>query len=102
MRACHSIAPLAPCPPRLIIYGFDQAYRQEFASTSAAAYTPTPTAEALTGIPDCSQEIYIKTPCYDLIYTPASSAVATAIVGLIQVCRGAGHWASWRFCVRFF
>ena len=44
----------------------------------------SPDRTPYSGIPDCNNEIYIATPCYDLAYSPNTNAAANAIIAQIK------------------
>ena len=61
---------LAPCFFLLLALLLDYAIRNEQQSSEAFKEVKSASRNEVTGIPPCSDDIYIDRPCFDFIYSP--------------------------------
>jgi len=67
----------------LLVLGIEEAIKQEERRTESNRNIEVPTKQRVGGIPDCTKQFYIKTPCYTFAYTPNNdSAVEEVVKGM--------------------
>ncbi|MCO5612676.1 hypothetical protein L7F22_066945 [Adiantum nelumboides] len=68
----------------LLIFGVDRSINSRRRTTTSFKDLPDPPAIPITAIPPCESGFFIKSPCYDFIWSPNSSSTAAAIVDRIM------------------
>jgi hypothetical protein len=67
-----------------LIFCIDRAVRSRFSSTTAYRNVPDPEALVAPPIPPCEDKFFIKSPCYDFLWSDGGS---TRIRGLVDAIR---------------
>ncbi|CAO2206628.1 unnamed protein product [Urochloa humidicola] len=67
-----------------LIFCIDRAVRSRFSSTTAYRNVPDPEALVAPPIPPCEDKFFIKSPCYDFLWSDGGSARVRGLVDAIR------------------
>ncbi|KAG2583666.1 hypothetical protein PVAP13_6KG229500 [Panicum virgatum] len=67
-----------------LIFCIDRAVRSRFSSTTAYRNVPDPAALVAPPIPPCEDKFFIKSPCYDFLWSDGGSARVRGLVDAIR------------------
>jgi hypothetical protein len=67
-----------------LIFCIDRAVRSRFSSTTAYRNVPDPEALVAPPIPPCEDKFFIKSPCYDFLWSDGGSARVKGLVDAIR------------------
>lgn len=75
---------VAPFMFILLVFVINKAISAGNQSIARNTLQPHTSADAISAIPPCEDDLYANVPCWDVIYTPNDSTVVDAIVQGIQ------------------